>query len=228
VIPIATSSWRSVTQPAAVTRVGPWRSGVSAPRGSRTGRCRSWRALGAAARTTQAPIAVSARNDAPVASAARGPRDARRGRRQGVGNAPRGPRRGARRAGCRRNGRRHGAPRVLAVIGGTLVEERLRSLVRLVRRVVQPRRVAGELLEPGEAIGRDQERRLEEPDRGRAHVQDLVRPLHALGLQVRQRHDLVDEVHRQRVVGAVLAAQEPDSLALLVATGAPAADPEAA
>jgi hypothetical protein len=79
-----------------------------------------------------------------------------------------------------------------------------------------------------QAVGRHEEGRLQEADRGGTHGQDLVRPAHALCLEVGERDDRVHEAHRQRLVGRVAPAEEPDLLRLLVADEpCQEADPEA-
>src|SRR5262249_26966232 len=109
-----------------------------------------------------------------------------------------------------------------------LLEERSRTLVRLVRRVVEAGRVAGELLQPGQTVGRDQERGLQEPDRCRAHGEDLGRPGHTLGFELREWDDVVHEAHLQGGRGVVPAAEEPDLLGLAVTDEArKEANPEA-
>ena len=71
--PIAISSWRSVTRPAAATRSGPTRSGVSAPRRKSDRSLAKFAATWSSSATSRQPIAVSTRNGVPTASAAPSP-----------------------------------------------------------------------------------------------------------------------------------------------------------
>ena len=233
---MATSSWRSRDE---AGRGDPRRAlrgrACRRPCGSRTGRWRGSPAIWSSSATARQPSAVSRRNGVADAERRAQPDEHRRDAAAGsvAGRIASEPGAGGAdgRAGPAARRRRrvgHGPARELREVGLALLQERPRALVRLVGRVVEAGRVAGELLEPGQAVGRDEERRLEEADRGRAHLQDLVRPRDALGLEVGERHDLVDEAHLERLGGRVPAAQEPDLLGLLVAHEArQQPDPEA-
>ena len=126
VIAMATSSWRSVTRPAAATRIGPWRSGVSAPRR------KSDRSLAKLA-TTWSSSATSTQPSGGVRAERRARRERRAeahdhagdGRRERVRPGGEDPDRGAADGRGADAGRRSsGAPRVLAVVGRPLLEER--------------------------------------------------------------------------------------------------------
>ena len=71
--PIATSSCRSVTSPAAATRIGPVRPGESAPRRKSDKSLARLAAICSSSATARQPIAASSRNEVPSASAAPSP-----------------------------------------------------------------------------------------------------------------------------------------------------------
>src|SRR5436190_15723752 len=118
------------------------------------------------------------------------------------------------------------APREPPEIGRTLLEECPASLVGLLGLVEQHRRVAGELLEPGESVRVGVESPLQEPNRGGALLEDLVRPADALRLELGEGDDRVDETHFEGLVRVVLAAQVPDLAGPLLADD-PGEDPDA-
>jgi hypothetical protein len=211
---IATSSWRSVTRPAAATRSGPGGLRVRAPPevGEVVGEVRddleeegdgeaAERGVQAERRARpRAPLPAPRRTPARAAGSVFG----RRGEEPGPQRTG-GPRTRAGAGTCRAgaggpgSGIGHGRRGYLRVVGRPLLEERRRPLVRLVGRVVEAGRVAGELLEPGQPVRRDEEGGLEEADRRGAHVQDLLAHCDALGLEVGERHDLVHEPHVERL-----------------------------
>ena len=67
---MAISSWRSVTRPAAATRSGPARSGVSAPLRKSDRSLDRFAVICRTSATARQPTAVSRRNGAPMPSAA--------------------------------------------------------------------------------------------------------------------------------------------------------------
>src|SRR5687768_9054554 len=69
--------------------------------------------------------------------------------------------------------RRSRKARVLREVGLPLLEERVLPLLRLLRQVVEQRRVAGELLQPREAVGVGVEGGLQEAQRRRALLRHL-------------------------------------------------------
>src|SRR3954468_7005528 len=75
--------------------------------------------------------------------------------------------------------------------------------------------VVRELLDAGVAGRVGVEARLEEPQRERGEREHLAAPLHGLLLQALERHDGVDEAHRERLPGVVLPAQQPELLRTL-------------
>ena len=76
------------------------------------------------------------------------------------------------------------------------------------------------LLQPVRPVRVLVERRLQEPQRRRAHLQDALRPLPCLRHQLLLRHHLVHQPHLQRVLRRVLAAEVPDLPRLLLADDA--------
>jgi len=74
-----------------------------------------------------------------------------------------------------------------------------------------------QIAQPGLVVGVGVERLLEELDRRRAEGGDLVGPPPRLGHQLARRDDLVDQAHRQRLLGVIEPAPEPDLAGLLLA-----------
>ena len=72
------------------------------------------------------------------------------------------------------------------------------------------RGLASQFLQSGHAIGFGVEGGLEAPDRCGAVLQHLPGPAHPLGLKLLQGHHSIHQPHRQRFIGTVLPAQEPD------------------
>ena len=70
---MAISSWRGVTSPAAATRTGPVRSGVSAPLRKSDRSFERLAVIWSSSATARQPSAVSRRNGVPTASAAPSP-----------------------------------------------------------------------------------------------------------------------------------------------------------
>src|ERR671932_2954854 len=110
---------------------------------------------------------------------------------------------------------RSGALRELAEVRLALLAVGVASLLRLLRSVEEEVRVVRELLDAGEAVLGRVEARLQEPQRERRHREHLAAPADGLLLELLERDDGVDEAHGDRLVGAVLPAQEPDLLRLL-------------
>ena len=77
--------------------------------------------------------------------------------------------------------------------------------------------IAGQLLQPGEAIGFGVECGLEATDGRRAVLQHLPGPTHPLRLQLLQRHHGIDEPHLQSLLRAITAAEKPDFTCLALA-----------
>ena len=73
----------------------------------------------------------------------------------------------------------------------------------------------GELLDARVAVLVGVEARLDEAQGEGGEGEHLAAPPDGLGLQLRQRHDRVDEPHLERLPRVVLAAQQPDLLRLL-------------
>ena len=73
----------------------------------------------------------------------------------------------------------------------------------------------GELLDARVAVLVGVEAGLDQPQRERRQREHLAAPLHRLLLEALQRHDRVDQPHLERLLGVVLAAQQPDLLGLL-------------
>src|SRR5687767_6315322 len=65
-----------------------------------------------------------------------------------------------------------------------LLQEGVLALLRLVREVVEQRRVAGELLNARQAISIRVEGRLQEPEGKGAHLEDLTAPSYRLLLEL--------------------------------------------
>src|SRR5581483_2402944 len=105
-------------------------------------------------------------------------------------------------------------------VGPALLEVRVAALLRLLAHVIEERRVPGELLEAGEAVGVRVERRLEAAERERAVLEHAPAPGDGLVLEPLERHHLVDEAHRERRLRVVLLAEVPDLARLLVADDA--------
>src|SRR5437667_11993154 len=105
-------------------------------------------------------------------------------------------------------------------VDGPLLDERVATFHRLLGPVVERERRVRELRHAGSRLGIDVERLLGQRQRGRALVEELGTPLLHFGAEVLQRHDLVDEAHRERVLSRVLPAEIPDLARLLLADDA--------
>src|SRR5207249_6665703 len=105
-------------------------------------------------------------------------------------------------------------------VDGPLLDERVATFHRLVGPVVETERRVRELRDTGSRLGIDVERLLGQRQRGRALVEELATPLLHFGAEVLQRHDLVDEAHREGVLSRVLPAEIPDLARLLLADDA--------
>src|SRR5918992_6155180 len=107
--------------------------------------------------------------------------------------------------------------RELAEVGASLRLVGLAPLARLLAGVEEEVGVVGELLEARHAVLGGMEARLEEPEGEGGELEHLAAPRDGLLLEPLERDDRVHEAHRQRLLGVVLAAQEPDLLGLLLA-----------
>src|SRR5919204_287159 len=176
---VAMSIWRGEIKPAWVSRSGPSRSGVSAPRRKSN-----------TSLAKLVPIWISS----AVTSVARKVRS-------WISCAP------------------NGAVTVaMPTTTGTIDAGSVAGRAAMSqRRSPEQRGVAGELLQAGQPLGRSVERGFDEPQRGRTLFEDLAAPLDCRVLQLGQRDDRVDQAHLQRLLGRILATQEPDLLGLLVA-----------
>src|SRR5258705_5273566 len=83
-------------------------------------------------------------------------------------------------------------------------------LLRLLGHVVEKRCVSGELLQPDLAVAFGVERRLEAPERERAHGEHLAAPGDGLLLESLERDHLIHQPHLARLAGVVLPAEVPD------------------
>ena len=81
-----------------------------------------------------------------------------------------------------------------------------------------------ELLDPGVAVLVGVEARLHQPQRERRQREHLAAPRDRLLLEAVERHDGVDEAHLERLLGVVLAAQQPELLRLLRPTRSRSSD----
>src|SRR5919201_489916 len=102
----------------------------------------------------------------------------------------------------------------------SLLHVRVAAYLRLFAHVVEERRVAGQLLDARQPVVRGVHACLDHAQRERAELEHLAAPRDRLLLQVGDRHDLVHEPHRQRLLRVVLLAQEPDLACLLLADDA--------
>src|SRR3954449_6954238 len=103
----------------------------------------------------------------------------------------------------------------LREVGLALLDVGVTSLLGLGRHVEEEVGVVGELLEPGEPVLIGVETGLEQPQGERGEGEHLAAPGDRLLLEALERHHGVDESHLQRLLGVVLAAEEPDLLRLL-------------
>src|ERR1700733_12868859 len=103
----------------------------------------------------------------------------------------------------------------LREVGPALLEVGVAPLLRLLAHVEEQVRVVGKLLDARQTVLVGVEARLEHPQRERGHRQHLPAPLDGLLLELIERHHGVDQPHRERLLGDVLPAQEPDLLGLL-------------
>src|SRR5262249_4878276 len=101
-------------------------------------------------------------------------------------------------------------------LGPSLLEGCALALWRLSGQVEEQGRVAGELLDAGEAVVRSIARRLDHAQRHRAVLEHAPAPRHRLALELLERHDRVDQPHVERFLRVVLTAQEPDLPRLLL------------
>src|SRR5712692_6651011 len=109
------------------------------------------------------------------------------------------------------------SPAELLEVHGSLLDERVPALHRLLGLVVEVEGGVGELRHPGTLLGVDVERLLGEGESRRALVEELPAPLLDLGPEVPEGHHLVDEPHGERLLRRVLAAEVPDLPRLLLA-----------
>src|SRR5581483_8892946 len=127
-------------------------------------------------------------------------------------------------AGGRQRSDGHGghlrALRKLGEVRLALLHVRVAPFLRLFAQVVEKRRVAGELLDPGQPVVRGVEAGLQQAQRERAQLEHAPAPPDGLLLELVERHDLVDEAHLQRLLRVVLLAEEPDLARLLLADAA--------
>mmetsp|Transcript_29767 Transcript_29767/g.74729 ORF Transcript_29767/g.74729 Transcript_29767/m.74729 type:complete len:289 (-) Transcript_29767:276-1142(-) len=103
----------------------------------------------------------------------------------------------------------------LGEVGAALLQVRAPPLVALLALVEQHRRVAAHDLQPRGAVVRRVDGRLGEPQRGGAVARHLAAPHQRLGLQLPQRHHLVHQPHRLRLLRVVEARGEPHLLGAL-------------
>src|SRR5436309_3554772 len=88
-------------------------------------------------------------------------------------------------------------------------------LLRLLRAVEEKVGVVSQLLDAGEPVLGGVKARLQQAQRERRQREHLAAPADRLLLELLERDDRVHEPHVQSLVGAGLAAQEPDLLRLL-------------
>ena len=99
--------------------------------------------------------------------------------------------------------------------GRALLQVGVAPLLRLLGHVEEQVGVVGELLDAGHPVLVGVEARLHHPQRERRDLQHLPAPLTVSASSSLERHDGVDQTHLERLLGVVLAAQEPDLLGLL-------------
>src|SRR3954451_6705369 len=87
-----------------------------------------------------------------------------------------------------RTGKRLRPPRELREVGPALLHVGVAALLRLVAHVEEQRRVAGELLDAGEAVVGRVKRRLQHPQGERREREHLAAPLDGLRLEALERH----------------------------------------
>ena len=102
-------------------------------------------------------------------------------------------------------------------VGRALLHVRVAALLRLLAHVVEERGVAGELLHAGEAVDGRVRTGLQQPERERDSASISRHHATVVVLELVERDDRVDEPPRERGLGVVLAAQEPDLLRALLA-----------
>src|SRR3954471_938444 len=90
-----------------------------------------------------------------------------------------------------------GPLRELAEIGLALLGVGSASLLRLLRAVEEEVRVVSELLDSGQPVLGRVEARLQQAQREGREREHLAAPLHRLLLESLERHDRVDEPHRE-------------------------------
>src|SRR3981081_3014083 len=110
-----------------------------------------------------------------------------------------------------------GPPGEAGEVRPALLDVRVTALLRLLAQVVQQRRVAGELLDAGQAVVGGVHAGLEHAQRQGAVLEHPARPGDGLLLEAVEWHDPVDQAHLQRLARVVLLAQEPDLPRLLLA-----------
>src|SRR3954453_22678302 len=115
----------------------------------------------------------------------------------------------------RRAPTRSGPLRALAEVGRALLAVRVASLLRLLRCIEEEVGVVRELLDAGQAVLGGVEAGLQQAQGEGGELQHLAAPLDRLLLEPLERHDRVHEPHLERLLGVVLAAEEPDLLRLL-------------
>src|SRR3954469_11962067 len=116
----------------------------------------------------------------------------------------------------RRSARPSSGPlRELSEVGLALLGVGSASLLRLLRAIEEEVGVVRELLDPGQSVLGRVEARLQQAQREGGEREHLAAPLHRFLLELLERNDGVDEPHVERLLGVVLAAEEPDLLRLL-------------
>src|SRR5689334_3993495 len=106
-------------------------------------------------------------------------------------------------------------PRELSEVRLAPLLESLPPLAGLLAAVEEQIGVVGKLLDSGVAVLVGVEAGLDEAQREGGEREHLATPGDGLPLEVGQRHDRVDEAHLARLLGVVLAAEQPDLLRLL-------------
>src|SRR6202007_1614909 len=102
-------------------------------------------------------------------------------------------------------------------VGFAFLDVCVPAFLRLFAQVVEQRRVAGQLLNPREAVVRCVEPGLEHAQREWTELEHAPAPRDGLFLEVGKQHDLVDQAHVERLARVVLLAEEPDLARLLLA-----------
>src|SRR5579884_1147405 len=124
------------------------------------------------------------------------------------------------RARAQPRSRRSRPAREAREIGPALLKVRVTALLRLLAHVEEQVRVVSQLLDARQAILVGVEAGLEHAQREGGEGEHLAAPQDGLLLQTLERHHGVDQAHRERLLGVVLPAQEPDLPGLLGANQA--------